>query len=100
LEKAWKPMNNSEKLKFYKDMIKIFEEVNMEEKFPYEKIKRKTLIKRKAITNPKFKENRNPIEYGIVNINKFSGPTSHNITDYMKKILHIKKAGHSGTLVL
>ena len=38
------------------------------------------------------------INYGIVNIDKNKGPTSHQIADYVKKILKINKAGHSGTL--
>ncbi len=38
------------------------------------------------------------INYGIVNIDKNKGPTSHLIVDYVKKILDVKKAGHSGTL--
>ncbi|MBU0457748.1 MAG: RNA-guided pseudouridylation complex pseudouridine synthase subunit Cbf5 [Nanoarchaeota archaeon] len=38
------------------------------------------------------------INYGIVNIDKPKGPTSHQTSDYVQKILHIEKAGHSGTL--
>ena len=38
------------------------------------------------------------INYGIVNIDKPKGPTSHQCSDYIKKILQIDKAGHSGTL--
>ena len=38
------------------------------------------------------------IQYGIVNIDKPKGPTSHQTSDYVKKILKISKAGHSGTL--
>lgn len=38
------------------------------------------------------------IQYGIVNIDKPKGPTSHQLSDYVQKILHISKAGHSGTL--
>ncbi|MEK6950419.1 MAG: RNA-guided pseudouridylation complex pseudouridine synthase subunit Cbf5 [Nanoarchaeota archaeon] len=38
------------------------------------------------------------IQYGIVNIDKPKGPTSHQVSDYVQKILHITKAGHSGTL--
>ncbi|HLC81291.1 MAG TPA: RNA-guided pseudouridylation complex pseudouridine synthase subunit Cbf5 [Candidatus Nanoarchaeia archaeon] len=38
------------------------------------------------------------IQYGIVNIDKPKGPTSHQTSDYVKKILNISKAGHSGTL--
>ena len=38
------------------------------------------------------------LDYGIVNIDKLKGPTSHQISDFVKKILRVKKAGHSGTL--
>ena len=38
------------------------------------------------------------IQYGIVNIDKPKGPSSHQVSDYVQKILHIDKAGHSGTL--
>src|SRR3989344_5953798 len=38
------------------------------------------------------------INYGIVNINKPQGPTSHQVSDFVQKILNIKKSGHSGTL--
>lgn len=38
------------------------------------------------------------INYGIVNINKPKGPTSHMVSGYVQKILGISKAGHSGTL--
>lgn len=46
-------------------------------------------------------EERTPeelINYGIVNIDKPKGPSSHQTADYVKKILKIDKAGHSGTL--
>lgn len=39
------------------------------------------------------------IKNGIVILDKFSGPTSHDITAMVKKILGLKRAGHSGTLV-
>jgi tRNA pseudouridine(55) synthase len=38
------------------------------------------------------------IKFGIVNIDKPAGPTSHQVAEYVKKILKIKKSGHSGTL--
>ena len=38
------------------------------------------------------------INCGIINIDKNKGPTSHQIADYVKKILKVNKAGHSGTL--
>ncbi|AGB50167.1 rRNA pseudouridine synthase, putative [Methanomethylovorans hollandica DSM 15978] len=35
---------------------------------------------------------------GVVNLNKPSGPTSHEVTAWVKSILEIEKAGHSGSL--
>ena len=46
-----------------------------------------------------FSHNLDFIFYSyLVNIDKNKGPTSHQIADYVKKILKINKAGHSGTL--
>lgn len=38
------------------------------------------------------------IKYGIIILDKHSGPTSHEIVSIVKKILSLDKAGHSGTL--
>ena len=38
------------------------------------------------------------VQYGIVNLDKPKGPTSHQTSDYVKKLLNLDKAGHSGTL--
>jgi H/ACA ribonucleoprotein complex subunit 4 len=38
------------------------------------------------------------LDYGIINIDKPARPTSHEVVSYIKKILDIPKAGHSGTL--
>jgi H/ACA ribonucleoprotein complex subunit 4 len=38
------------------------------------------------------------LDFGIVAIDKPSGPTSHEVSAYVQKILHLKKSGHSGTL--
>jgi len=76
----------------------------MKEKFPFEKEEKDIIILKESDTDPSqgcFPEKRSTketLDYGIVNINKQQGPTSHQITDYAKKILKIKKAGHSGTL--
>lgn len=35
---------------------------------------------------------------GIINLDKPRGPTSHEVVSWVKRILHIGKAGHSGTL--
>ncbi len=38
------------------------------------------------------------IEKGVINLDKPSGPTSHEIDSWVKGILHVKKTGHGGTL--
>src|SRR3989338_1120307 len=38
------------------------------------------------------------LDYGVVNIDKPKGPTTHQVADFVKKILDIKKCGHSGSL--
>lgn len=37
-------------------------------------------------------------DYGLILIDKPSGPTSHEVASWVKKILNIEKSGHSGTL--
>ena len=77
----------------------------METLLPFERVKREILIKRDSTTDdnygnyPEKRTVKELIEYGIVNINKPPGPTSHQVSDYVKRILEVKKAGHSGTLV-
>jgi H/ACA ribonucleoprotein complex subunit 4 len=71
---------------------------------PFEKIKREVLVRTEAKTSPKFgcdpykREINEHIDYGVVVVDKPSGPTSHQISGYVKKILNVSKAGHSGTL--
>ena len=71
---------------------------------PFEMLKRKILMKKEAKTDaklgckPEDRATKEIINYGVVNINKCQGPTSHQVSDYVQKILHINKSGHSGTL--
>ena len=66
--------------------------------------KRKRLIKVSAKTNPHY--GRYPDEMsvkellnnGFINLDKPSGPTSHQVDSWVKKILEIEKVGHGGTL--
>lgn len=73
-------------------------------KLPFEQIERKILIRKEAETNPDLGTipDKRPvnelINYGVVNIDKPKGPTSHQVSDYVQKILNISKSGHSGTL--
>jgi len=70
----------------------------------YEDKELKLLVKKKAKTSDKFGKRpgdrtvKELLDTGIININKFSGPTSHQVSAYVKEILNLKKAGHSGTL--
>jgi H/ACA ribonucleoprotein complex subunit 4 len=70
----------------------------------YEDKELKLLVKKEAKTSDKFGKNpgdrtvKELLDTGIININKFSGPTSHQVSAYVKEILKLKKAGHSGTL--
>ena len=71
---------------------------------PFEKIKREILLKKEAQTSDKFgfyPENRTVeelMQFGVINIDKPAGPTSHQVSAYLQKILNLDKAGHSGTL--
>ncbi len=62
------------------------------------------LIKKEAETNPNYgnyPEQRSTeilFDYGIVNIDKPKGPTTHMVADFVKRILNIEKCGHSGSL--
>ncbi len=76
----------------------------IQRKLPFEDVQRKILLRREADTSDKFgyEPDKRPIEVlmenGIINIDKPAGPTSHQVSSYVKKILGISKAGHSGTL--
>ncbi|PVV02556.1 hypothetical protein BB560_002987 [Smittium megazygosporum] len=40
----------------------------------------------------------NYIRYGVINLDKPSNPSSHEVVAWIKKILRVEKTGHSGTL--
>ena len=67
-------------------------------------ISRDLEIKHEEDTDPSFgrKPAERPIQehikHGIVNINKPSGPSSHEVTAWTKRIIGVKHAGHGGTL--
>ncbi|HLD05622.1 MAG TPA: RNA-guided pseudouridylation complex pseudouridine synthase subunit Cbf5 [Candidatus Nanoarchaeia archaeon] len=71
---------------------------------PFEKIKREVLIRKESVSSPKFGVdpwNRPTLEllkWGVINIDKPSGPSSHQVSAYVKEILGLAKSGHSGTL--
>lgn len=66
--------------------------------------KREVLIKASEFTDPEHgsdPESR-PLEQhlklGVINLDKPPGPTSHEVVSWIKRIMHVKKAGHGGTL--
>lgn len=72
-------------------------------RLPSEEV-RETIIKSEYPTDEKYGKkpvDRPIMEYihkGVVNLDKPAGPTSHEVTSWVKKILELEKAGHSGTL--
>lgn len=62
------------------------------------------LIKAKSSTDPQYgskPQNRSIEDYlskGIINLDKPSGPTSHEIDSWVRNILNCQKTGHGGTL--
>ena len=76
----------------------------MQNLLPFERIERKIIVRKESETNPDLgckpeeRKTEEIIDYGIINIDKPKGPTSHQVSDYVQKILHISKSGHSGTL--
>ena len=67
-------------------------------------IKRELVIKAEDETDPRFghKPEERPIQehirFGVVNLDKPAGPSSHEVTAWVKRILNIDHAGHGGTL--
>ncbi|RLG26652.1 RNA-guided pseudouridylation complex pseudouridine synthase subunit Cbf5 [Methanosarcinales archaeon] len=65
---------------------------------------REKLVLKEAATDPEYgslPSDRSISEHilrGVVNLEKPAGPTSHEVTAWVRKILGIGRAGHSGTL--
>jgi len=38
------------------------------------------------------------IEYGVINLDKPPGPTSHEVVAWVKRMFGVQRAGHGGTL--
>jgi H/ACA ribonucleoprotein complex subunit 4 len=70
---------------------------------PWER-ERKLVVKAEEDTNPRYghKPEERPIKdyvrFGVINLDKPSGPSSHEVTAWIKRILSIGHAGHGGTL--
>lgn len=70
---------------------------------PWE-IEREIVVKAKDKTNPRYghKPEERPIKdyvrFGVINLDKPAGPSSHEVTAWVKRILSLGRAGHGGTL--
>ncbi len=67
-------------------------------------VEREVLVRARDVTSPDYgckPEDRDISEHmrlGSINLDKPSGPTSHEVVSWVKRILEIPKAGHGGTL--
>jgi len=67
-------------------------------------IERRLLVKAEDETDPKYgckPEQRPPkdyIRFGVINLDKPAGPTSHEVAAWVKRIIGVENVGHGGTL--
>jgi len=70
---------------------------------PWE-IERKLMVKAEEKTDPRYgyvpaeRPIQDYIRFGVINLDKPAGPSSHEVTAWVKRLLNIKHAGHGGTL--
>jgi H/ACA ribonucleoprotein complex subunit 4 len=67
-------------------------------------IKRELLTKSEGETDPEsgHKPEERPypnlVRFGVINLDKPPGPSSHEVAAWVRRILNVKQAGHGGTL--
>jgi len=67
-------------------------------------IERKLLVKAEDRTDPRYghkpgeRRAEDYIRYGVVNLDKPAGPTSHEVAAWVKRMLKLNHVGHGGTL--
>jgi len=73
------------------------------EKAPWE-IQRELVVKAEEETNQRYghRPEERPIQehvrFGVINLDKPAGPSSHEVTAWVRRILKVGRAGHGGTL--
>jgi len=76
----------------------------MKEIVPPWQVKRELLIKAEDETDPGYGHSpeerpiQEHIRFGVINLDKPPGPSSHEVTAWVKRILNLEHAGHGGTL--
>ena len=75
----------------------------MSQRAPWEE-QRKLLVKLEEETDPALGRppTKRPLDqhlrFGLINLDKPSGPSSHEVVAWVKRMLRLKHAGHGGTL--
>jgi len=70
---------------------------------PWE-VKHKLLVKAEEETDPRYgckpteRLIQDYIKFGVINLDKPAGPSSHEVTAWVKRFLSLEHAGHGGTL--
>jgi len=70
---------------------------------PWE-VERKLIVKTEDETDPRYGCNpeerpaQEYIKFGVINLDKPAGPTSHEVAAWVKRTLNIQNVGHGGTL--
>jgi H/ACA ribonucleoprotein complex subunit 4 len=70
---------------------------------PWE-IKRELLVKAEDNPDPNFgcrpeeRSIKELLRFGVINLDKPPGPTSHEVAAWIKRILKLQRVGHGGTL--
>jgi len=70
---------------------------------PWEK-EHKLAVKAEEDTDPRYgqkpeeRQIQDYVRFGVINLDKPSGPSSHEVTAWVKRILKLGHAGHGGTL--
>ena len=76
----------------------------MRKDIPSWRIKRELKVKGEEKTDPKYgyKPEERPypdlVKFGVINLDKPPGPSSHEVAAWVRRILDVKHAGHGGTL--
>ena len=66
--------------------------------------KRSLVVKAEEESDPQYGDSPEKrsltdyIKFGIINLDKPPGPSSQEVTAWVKRVLHLDKAGHGGTL--
>jgi H/ACA ribonucleoprotein complex subunit 4 len=66
--------------------------------------KRELLVKAEDRTDPSFghkpaeRSADETLKYGVINLDKPAGPSSHEVAAWVKRILKLGQVGHGGTL--